>query len=163
MYMFFDGLDRPIEGYYKDNVNDYLANSNYKYAKKIKYDQDNKMYFDEQIDNDNYNEVDFKDEVKENKKSEIKKKTNEVILSKYSDWKQRNMTAYFMELLYELIQEITTELNITDMKKTEKDNLQSVWEWVKSIREQSDTMESDIEALDLQGINDYEINFNLGE
>jgi len=83
--------------------------------------------------------------------SEIKGKANDVILAKYPMWMQNNLQARFTELLDK--DTLTTE------EQDEKDAIYDVWDWVKSIRYQSNDFEQELEGLTEQELIDYKIEY----
>jgi hypothetical protein len=63
----------------------------------------------------------------------IKAKARDVILSRYPEWKQANMTARFCELL--------AIESLSESEQAEKQALLNVWAWVKLVRAESDRLE----------------------
>jgi len=62
MYMLFNGDNKEAYGYYKDNIEEYILTTNYKYAKKVKtFDEKGSplTYEKEIINNLKYNEEEY--------------------------------------------------------------------------------------------------------
>jgi len=58
-----------------------------------------------------------------------------VIVGRYPEWKQRNMIARMVEL--------NTKATPSAEEEAEMAALQSVWDWVKAVRAESDRLEAD--------------------
>lgn len=73
------------------------------------------------------------------RKLRIKGKAREIILAKFPEWKQANMTAHAVQLTRKLLAGSITaaELAILDQYENE------AWAWVKAVRDASDAAERD--------------------
>ena len=91
----------------------------------------------EQIYNDN-----LLDESKTKKKAEIKDTAHDIIIAQYPYWKQNNMSHRAIELT-----DKKHTGSLTSGEQAEETELINAWAWVKDIRDQSDAMESAIDAL----------------
>jgi hypothetical protein len=80
-------------------------------------------------------------EKKARRKMEIKGTTAQTILGSFPDWKQRNMTARAAELV-DL--KIAGPLSTGD--QAELDDLLAKWNWVKSVRDASNTVELTVDT-----------------
>lgn len=68
---------------------------------------------------------------------EVKNKARELIVSRYPEWKQANMTARAVELIgYKINRALTQD------EQAEEVALTAVWSWIKSVREASDLIEA---------------------
>lgn len=67
---------------------------------------------------------------------DIKADACNVITDRYPEWKQRNMIARMVEL--------NTKATPTVDEEAESAALQAVWDWVKSVRAESDRLEADV-------------------
>ena len=67
---------------------------------------------------------------------DIKVAACKVITDRYPEWKQRNMIARMVEL--------NTKATPTVDEEAESAAIQAVWDWVKSVRAESDRLESDV-------------------
>jgi hypothetical protein len=67
---------------------------------------------------------------------DIKAAACKVITDRYPEWKQRNMIARMVEL--------NTKATPTVDEEAESAALQAVWDWVKSVRAESDRLEADV-------------------
>lgn len=65
----------------------------------------------------------------------IKAAAGTVIVERYPEWKQRNMIARMVEL--------NTKSTPTVDEEAEIAAIQAVWDWVKSVRAESDRLEAD--------------------
>lgn len=157
-YMFFDGIDRPMLGYYDNNLIEDLSNTNFKYARAIKYNNNMEIEFGiEIINNPNFDENLFKNDLIENKIKEIKDKAYRIIVYEHPEWKQRNMIARAVELNDKQMESNGLEPSEVD----EKIQMKNIWQWIKNIRSQSNQMENEINLLtNVQEISDYKINYN---
>lgn len=89
-----------------------------------------------------------------NKIDFIKNEAGRIIVSKYPEWKQRNLSARFIELL--------DKGDLSEDEQKEKDAIYSVWDWVKNIRSQSDNMEAEVEAMNnISDIANYQIGYQV--
>ena len=75
--------------------------------------------------------------------SEIKAHAREIILARYPDWKQTNMTARSVELT----ERVATGGALTTAEQAEIDAMKAVWSWIKSVRAASDAHEAAVAAL----------------
>jgi len=75
------------------------------------------------------------DEATANRIPEIKAAAGAVIVERYPEWKQRNMIARMVEL--------NTKATPSAEEEAEMAALQSVWDWVKAVRAESDRLEAD--------------------
>jgi len=66
---------------------------------------------------------------------DIKAAAGAVIVGRYPEWKQRNMIARMVEL--------NTKATPSAEEEAEMAALQSVWDWVKAVRAESDRLEAD--------------------
>ena len=66
---------------------------------------------------------------------EIKEAAGVVIVERYPEWKQRNMIARMVEL--------NAKATPSAEEEAEMAALQSVWDWVKAVRAESDRLEAD--------------------
>lgn len=68
---------------------------------------------------------------------EIKKEASKRILARYPDWKQRNMTARGVELVFTLVKK-----GWTKEEEAEAAELQAAWDEIKAVRAASDALEA---------------------
>ena len=114
----------------------YLDGSVNGYPRLVRTDQDTGIAVDIvqlQIDYDAFHEVD----IENTRIIDIKRIAGEIIYAKYSDVKQRNLTARGLELARAEFLGVLTEA-----EDTELDGIQAVWDWVKSIRSASNDAEN---------------------
>ncbi len=71
--------------------------------------------------------------------TQIKHGASQIILSRYPDWKQRNMTARAVQLLA-----------AGTASGAEWDALSAVWAWISAVRQESDRVEASILSADTQ-------------
>lgn len=69
--------------------------------------------------------------------ADIKAEAARRIMTRYPEWKQRNMTARGVELLH-----IQAGRSWTPDEQAEADALQAAWDWIGSVRAASDTLEA---------------------
>jgi hypothetical protein len=79
------------------------------------------------------------EEVTKERLTNIKQRAREVILSRYPDWKQQNMTAHAVELLKKFATRTITPEEQAVMEHYET----TVWPWIKAVRAASDAAERD--------------------
>ena len=69
----------------------------------------------------------------------IKLAAGRLITGKLPEWKQRNLSARFTELLEDKVSGKT----LSSEKKAEMDAIKAMWSWVKAVRAESDRLEAD--------------------
>lgn len=69
------------------------------------------------------------------KRAAIKQAARQVILSRYPEWRQANLTARAVELV-----------SLGQTSGPEWQQLQSIWAWIKDVRARSDLLEADVAA-----------------
>ncbi len=74
---------------------------------------------------------------------EIKMRAREIILARYPEWKQANMTARSVELT----EKLATGIALTDTEQAELAAMKAVWSWIKTVRTASDTHEAALAVL----------------
>ncbi len=72
----------------------------------------------------------------------IKGRAAETIRLRYPDWKQRNMTARAVELLF-----IKSQREHTKEEQLECDEIIAAWEWIKQVRADSNREEAELGIL----------------
>lgn len=75
------------------------------------------------------------DEQKQEFIAEVNKQAGDKILAVYPDYKQRNMTARYLEL--SVLGRLDTQ---------EALDIKGAWEWIKSVREASNTTNQDLQS-----------------
>lgn len=78
----------------------------------------------------------------------VKQTARNIILRRYPDWKQQNMTARGVEIVFKL----ASGVGLTQSEQDEADLLQAAWDWIKAVRSHSDALETayrDGEAISL--------------
>jgi hypothetical protein len=86
--------------------------------------------------------------------SQIKQRAKEIINNRYPEWKQRNFNARAFQLLKKFIQSSLSAEEIT-----EENNITAAIDWIKNVRDQSNTLENDLDSLTLTQLRSYTINF----
>lgn len=98
--------------------------------------------------------IDEYEELKDNKINTIKSEASNIILSKYPDWKQRNMIARSLEL--------KTKDPLSEEEQAELNTYQSIWNWIEDIRAQSNTFEDLLDNENtVEGVNNYTWSYNV--
>ena len=69
------------------------------------------------------------------KRSAIKQAARQVILARYPEWMQANLTARAVELV-----------SLGQLSGPEWARMQSIWAWIKAVRAHSDLLEADVAA-----------------
>lgn len=69
------------------------------------------------------------------KRSAIKQAARQVILARYPEWMQANLTARAVELV-----------SLGEITGPEWQRMQSIWAWIKAVRTRSDLLEADVAA-----------------
>jgi hypothetical protein len=69
------------------------------------------------------------------KRFAIKTAARQIILSRYPDWRQANLTARAVELV-----------SLGETSGPEWQQMQSIWAWIQSVRARSDLLEADVAA-----------------
>lgn len=69
------------------------------------------------------------------KRAAIKQAARQIILSRYPEWRQANLTARAVELV-----------SLNETSGPEWQQLQSIWAWIKDVRARSDLLEADVAA-----------------
>lgn len=69
------------------------------------------------------------------KRAAIKQAARQVILSRYPEWRQANLTARAVELV-----------SLAETSGPEWQQMQSIWAWIKDVRARSDLLEADVAA-----------------
>lgn len=69
------------------------------------------------------------------KRLAIKTAARQIILSRYPEWRQANLTARAVELV-----------SLGQTSGSEWQQMQSIWAWIKAVRARSDLLESDVAA-----------------
>ena len=67
------------------------------------------------------------------KRSAIKQAARQVILDRYPEWRQANLTARAVELV-----------SLGQTNSPEGQQIQGVWAWIKNVRARSDLLEADV-------------------
>lgn len=67
------------------------------------------------------------------KRSAIKQAARQVILARYPEWMQANLTARAVELV-----------SLGELTGPEWQRMQSIWAWIKAVRSHSDLLEADV-------------------
>jgi len=67
------------------------------------------------------------------KRTAIKAAARQVILARYPEWMQANLTARAVELV-----------SLNELTGPEWQQLQSIWSWIKAVRAHSDLLEADV-------------------
>ena len=67
------------------------------------------------------------------KRAAIKQAARQVILSRYPEWMQANLTARAVELV-----------SLSELSGPEWARMQSIWAWIKAVRAHSDLLEADV-------------------
>lgn len=81
--------------------------------------------------------------------SRVKTYAGELILARYPEWKQRNMTMRSLTL------QNTTPL--TDDEQAELASISAAWDWIESVRTASDQVEADLLAMGIATAMEYDI------
>jgi len=71
----------------------------------------------------------------------VKQHASDLILAKYPDWKQRNMTMRVVTL--------NATSPLTDEEQAELVEISVAWDWIDAIRAASDTLEQEMKAMGL--------------
>lgn len=79
----------------------------------------------------------------------VKQRASELILAKYPEWKQRNMTMRVLAL-----QNADT---LTDDEQAELVAISAAWDEIDAIRAASDAVEADMQAMDIEAAMAYDI------
>lgn len=69
------------------------------------------------------------------KRAAIKTAARQIILSRYPEWRQANLTARAVELV-----------SLNETSGPEWQQLQSIWAWIQAVRARSDLLEADVAA-----------------
>ena len=69
------------------------------------------------------------------KRAAIKQAARQVILSRYPEWRQANLTARAVELV-----------SLNETSGPEWQQMQSIWAWIQAVRARSDLLEADVAA-----------------
>ena len=69
------------------------------------------------------------------KRLAIKTAARQIILSRYPEWRQANLTARAVELV-----------SLGETSGSEWQQMQSIWAWIKDVRARSDLLEADVAA-----------------
>jgi hypothetical protein len=69
------------------------------------------------------------------KRTAIKAAARQVILGRYPEWMQANLTARAVELV-----------SLNELSGPEWQRMQSIWDWIKAVRAHSDLLEADVAA-----------------
>ena len=67
------------------------------------------------------------------KRFAIKTAARQIILSRYPEWRQANLTARAVELV-----------SLNETSGAEWQQMQSIWAWIKDVRARSDLLEADV-------------------
>lgn len=93
----------------------------------------------------------------------IKQKANGIIINKFGimDGKQNNLQCKAIVIIYQAVLKLLEKYPDAGATAiiSQMDSLLDSWDWVQDIRSQSDTMESELDSLTLEQIENYEINF----
>lgn len=81
--------------------------------------------------------------------SMVKDYAGKLILARYPDWKQRNMTMRSLTL------QNTNPL--TDAEQTELTSISAAWDWIESVRTASGQVEADLLAMGIATAMEYDI------
>jgi hypothetical protein len=81
--------------------------------------------------------------------SRVKNYAGELILARYPDWKQRNMTMRVLTL-----QNISP---LTDDEQAELASISVAWDWIEAVRTASDQVEADLLAMGIAAAMEYDI------
>lgn len=79
----------------------------------------------------------------------VKDYAGKLILARYPDWKQRNMTMRVLTL-----QSVSP---LTDDEQAELASISVAWDWIESVRTASDSLEQDLLQMDIAAAMDYDI------
>jgi len=146
--MIYREIDK--DGYYIQDIelDNNTDNKKYileNYGDMIKPKWDGSKWVDE-------NPIDKLTELKKYKILDIKRIAGNIIISKYADWKQRNIIVCLLEL--------KTKSVLTTDESLELKNYQSIWDWIKNIRQQSNNFENKINNLKtIEDVNNYEFKY----
>lgn len=69
------------------------------------------------------------------KRAAIKTAARQIILARYPEWRQANLTARAVELV-----------SLGETSGPEWQQMQSIWAWIKDVRARSDLLEADVAA-----------------
>ena len=69
------------------------------------------------------------------KRAAIKTTARQIILARYPEWRQANLTARAVELV-----------SLGDLSGPEWQQMQAIWAWIKAVRARSDLLEADVAA-----------------
>lgn len=69
------------------------------------------------------------------KRLAIKTAARQIILARYPEWRQANLTARAVELV-----------SLGDLSGPEWQQMQAIWGWIKAVRARSDLLEADVAA-----------------
>lgn len=69
------------------------------------------------------------------KRAAIKTAARQIILSRYPEWRQANLTARAVELI-----------SLEQTSGAEWQQMQSIWAWIQAVRARSDLLEADVAA-----------------
>jgi len=81
--------------------------------------------------------------------SRVKAYAGELILARYPDWKQRNMTMRVLTL-----QNISP---LTDDEQAELASISVAWDWIEAVRTASDQVEADLLAMGIAAAMEFDI------
>jgi len=84
---------------------------------------------------------------------EVKAYAGKLILARYPDWKQRNMTMRVLAL-----QNISP---LTDDEQTELASISVAWGWIEAVRKASDQVEADLLAMGIVAAIEYDISTSV--
>lgn len=83
---------------------------------------------------------------------EIKSSARNVILKRFPEWKQANMTARGTELTFTLASGGT----LSEAEQAEVAELQAAWGWIKTIRTHSNKLEAEVNGVEFDGLVEWQ-------
>lgn len=84
-------------------------------------------------------------------KQRIKDEANRRITAEFPEWKQRNMMAEMLDLF----DKEKGNWNQTDIDRVAE--LQGIWSWIKDVRAQSDSIESEVNGLTEEQVHSFDV------
>lgn len=95
------------------------------------------------------------DDIKTKKKNQIKSSANSFIISQYPDWKQRNYTQKKAKFAMK-----KHDSALTLVEENLENEIDTAWDWIDNVRDQSDTFEDEVDALStVEDVNNYTWSF----